>query len=99
MKLICIEEHAVDQAIAQAARPVLQRNAFLDDPMYAPVLDKPNDLAVPVYLHPFYPLPQVQQPYYADLRPEVSAQFAARRLGLAPWGRRTRAAADFFGGV
>ena len=27
MKLICIEEHAVDQAIAQAARPVLQRDA------------------------------------------------------------------------
>ena len=27
MKLICIEEHAVDQPIARAARPILQREA------------------------------------------------------------------------
>lgn len=56
-------------------------DTFLDDPKYAPVLDKFNDLAVPIYLHPFYPLPQVQQAYYAGLRPEVSAQFA-----LGGWG-------------
>ena len=33
-------------------------DTFLDDPKYAPVLDKFDDLAVPIYLHPFYPLPQ-----------------------------------------
>ncbi|WP_156181157.1 amidohydrolase family protein [Mycobacterium nebraskense] len=56
-------------------------DTFLDDPKYAPVLDKFDELAVPIYLHPFYPLPQVQQAYYAGLRPEVSAQFA-----LGGWG-------------
>jgi predicted TIM-barrel fold metal-dependent hydrolase len=56
-------------------------DTFLDDPKYAPILDKFSDLAVPIYLHPFYPLPQVQQAYYAGLRPEVSAQFA-----LGGWG-------------
>ncbi len=56
-------------------------DTFLDDPKYTPVLDKFNDLEVPIYLHPFYPLPQVQQAYYAGLRPEVSAQFA-----LGGWG-------------
>jgi uncharacterized protein len=54
---------------------------FLDDPRYTPVLQKLNDLQVPIYVHPFYPLPQVQQPYYGGLAPEVSAQFS-----LAGWG-------------
>jgi predicted TIM-barrel fold metal-dependent hydrolase len=56
-------------------------DTFLDDPKYARVLAKFNELSVPLYLHPFYPLPQVQQAYYAGLRPEVSAQFA-----LGGWG-------------
>ncbi len=56
-------------------------DTFLDDPTYAPVLRKLTDLAVPIYLHPFYPVPQVQQAYYAGLRDEVSAQFS-----LAAWG-------------
>jgi predicted TIM-barrel fold metal-dependent hydrolase len=55
--------------------------AFLDDPKYAPVLQKLTALRVPIYLHPFYPLPQVQQPYYGGLAPEVSAQFS-----LTGWG-------------
>jgi uncharacterized protein len=54
---------------------------FLDDPKYAPVLQKLNDLRVPIYLHPGPPLPQVQQPYYGGLKPEVSAQFS-----LGGWG-------------
>jgi uncharacterized protein len=54
---------------------------FLDDPKYAPVLQGLNDLGVPIYLHPYHPLPQVQQRYYGGLRPEVSAQFS-----LAGWG-------------
>lgn len=56
-------------------------DTFLDDPKYTSVLSKLNELAVPIYLHPFYPLPQVQRAYYAGLRPEVSAQFA-----LGGWG-------------
>lgn len=54
---------------------------FLDDERYTPVLGKLNDLGVPIYLHPFHPLPAVQQAYYAGLRPEVSAQFS-----LGAWG-------------
>ena len=54
---------------------------FLDDPFYEPVLAKHNDLKVPLYLHPGFPLPQVQQPYYGGLDKEVSA-----RLSLFGWG-------------
>jgi uncharacterized protein len=56
-------------------------DTFLDDPKYAPVLKKLEDLGVPIYLHPFNPLPQVQRPYYAGFRPEVTAQFS-----LGGWG-------------
>lgn len=54
---------------------------FLDDPRYEPVLRKLTDLRVPLYLHPFPPLPQVQQAYYAGLREEVTAGFS-----LGGWG-------------
>jgi hypothetical protein len=54
---------------------------FLDDSKYTPVLKKLNDLRVPIFLHPGPPLPQVQQPYYGGLKPEVSDQFS-----LAGWG-------------
>ena len=54
---------------------------FLDDASYAPVLRKLNDLGVPLYLHPFYPLPQVQAAYYGGFRPEVSAMFS-----IGGWG-------------
>jgi predicted TIM-barrel fold metal-dependent hydrolase len=54
---------------------------FLDDARYAPVLRKLNDLGVPLYLHPFYPLPQVQEAYYGGFRPEVSAMFS-----IGGWG-------------
>jgi predicted TIM-barrel fold metal-dependent hydrolase len=56
-------------------------DTFLDDPRYAPILAKLADLQVPLYLHPFHPLPQVQRAYYAGLPDEVSAQ-----LSLAGWG-------------
>jgi uncharacterized protein len=56
-------------------------DTFLDDPKYAPVLQKLTDLRVPLYLHPFHPLPQVQEVYYAGLPDEVAAQFS-----LAGWG-------------
>jgi predicted TIM-barrel fold metal-dependent hydrolase len=54
---------------------------FLDDPKYAPVLQKLNDLRVPLYVHPSHPLPQVQQAYYSGFSPEVTAQFS-----IAGWG-------------
>jgi uncharacterized protein len=54
---------------------------FLDDPTYTPVLEKLNDLTVPLYLHPGVPLPDVQQAYYSGFSPEVTAQ-----VSLAGWG-------------
>ncbi len=54
---------------------------FLDDSRYACVLAKLNPLEVPLFVHPGLPLPQVQQPYYGNLDPEISA-----RLSLFGWG-------------
>jgi len=66
------------RGVMLAGRP---GETFLDDGRYAPVLQRLNDLGLPLYLHPFYPLPQVQQAYYAGFRPEVSAMFS-----LGGWG-------------
>jgi predicted TIM-barrel fold metal-dependent hydrolase len=54
---------------------------FLDDARYEPVLAKLNELKVPIYLHPGFPLPQVREPYYGGLDKEVSA-----RLSMFGWG-------------
>lgn len=54
---------------------------FLDDARYAPVLRKFSDLGVPLYVHPYHPLPQVQQAYYAGFSPEVTSW-----LALGAWG-------------
>jgi uncharacterized protein len=54
---------------------------FLDDPKYAPVLQKLHELKVPLYVHPFAPLPDVQHAYYSGFSPEVTAHFS-----LAGWG-------------
>lgn len=54
---------------------------FLDDPRHEPVLAKLNELEVPIYVHPGFPLPQVREPYYGGLGKEVSA-----RLSLFGWG-------------
>ncbi len=56
-------------------------NDFLDDPRFDPILAKLDELRVPIYIHPGYPLPQVQQPYYGSLKKEVTA-----RLSLFGWG-------------
>ena len=56
-------------------------DAFLDDPRYAPVLAKLEELRAPLYMHPGAPLPAVQRPYYGGLGPEVTA-----RLSLYGWG-------------
>ncbi len=54
---------------------------FLDDARFEPILAKLNQLRIPIYLHPGYPLPQVQQPYYGSLKKEVTA-----RMSLFAWG-------------
>ena len=54
---------------------------FLDDPRYEPVLRKIAELRVPLYVHPFHPVPQVQRAYYAGLPDEVTAGFS-----LGGWG-------------
>ncbi len=54
---------------------------FLDAPRYSPILSALNDLKVPIYIHPFAPLLDVQRHYYSGFRPEVEAQFS-----LAGWG-------------
>jgi uncharacterized protein len=56
-------------------------NAFLDDPRYAQVLAKLEELSVPIYLHPGPPLREVQRPYYGGFDKEVTA-----RLSLYGWG-------------
>ncbi|WP_020496046.1 amidohydrolase family protein [Sciscionella marina] len=75
-------EHAVTglglRGVLLVGRP---GDTFLDDPAYRPVLEKITELGVPLYLHPFHPVPQVQQAYYAGLPEEVSTQFS-----LGGWG-------------
>jgi predicted TIM-barrel fold metal-dependent hydrolase len=55
--------------------------SFLDDPRYAPLLQRLNTLRVPLYVHPGVPAPAVKKAYYDGLSPEVVTQFA-----LAGWG-------------
>jgi predicted TIM-barrel fold metal-dependent hydrolase len=56
-------------------------DSFLDDPRYLPIFERLNTLKVPLYVHPFVPLPMVQKTYYSGFAPEVTAQFS-----LAGWG-------------
>jgi len=56
-------------------------DTFLDDERYEPVLAKLNELKVPVYVHPGFPLRHVRDAYYGGLDKEVSA-----RLSLFGWG-------------
>jgi len=56
-------------------------DGFLDDPRYLPVLERLNALKLPLYVHPFVPVPAVQQAYYGGFDAEVTAQ-----LSLAGWG-------------
>jgi predicted TIM-barrel fold metal-dependent hydrolase len=54
---------------------------FLDDPRYEPVLERFSALGVPLYLHPYYPVLDVQRAYYDGFSPSVSATFS-----LGGWG-------------
>lgn len=66
------------KGVLLAGRP---GDSFLDDPFYRPVLDKLSKLGTPLYLHPFHPLREVQQAYYAGFSDEVSTMFS-----LGGWG-------------
>lgn len=56
-------------------------DTFLDDLCYEPVLQRLSELQVPLYVHPFYPILDVQHSYYAGFAPAVDAGFS-----LAGWG-------------
>lgn len=56
-------------------------DGFLDAARHMDVLTAIADLGVPLFLHPFHPVPGVQASYYAGLRPQVSAQ-----MSLGAWG-------------
>jgi uncharacterized protein len=55
--------------------------AFLDDPRFAPLLRRAEQLDVPLYIHPGMPPPAVRKAYYEGFSPEIS-------FGLATfaWG-------------
>lgn len=54
---------------------------FLDDPVYSPILEMADQLKVPIYIHPGFPVPAVQDAYYARLDHVLTA-----RLSLFGWG-------------
>jgi predicted TIM-barrel fold metal-dependent hydrolase len=102
VKIICLEEHAVDAAIAKASLPAQTSEAGYMADWGSRVDDKPaafsdnrphlvslreaagaalNELKVPIYIHPGFPLEQVREPYYGGLDKEVSA-----RLSMFGWG-------------
>jgi predicted TIM-barrel fold metal-dependent hydrolase len=54
---------------------------FLDDLAYQPILDRIAALGVPLYVHPFHPVPQVHQAYYTGFNEKVTAE-----LSLGAWG-------------
>ncbi|MBE1495927.1 putative TIM-barrel fold metal-dependent hydrolase [Amycolatopsis lexingtonensis] len=75
----------LDRAVGLGLRGVLILGrpgaGFLDDPAYLPVLDRIAARGVPLYVHPFHPVPQVQQAYYAGFSEKVTAE-----LSLSAWG-------------
>ncbi|GAB4042011.1 amidohydrolase family protein [Spirosoma jeollabukense] len=59
----------------------LTQNQFLDHPRFAPLLERAERLAVPLYLHPGVPPEAIQAVYYDGLAPALSTQ-----LGMAGFG-------------
>ena len=57
------------------------RDTFLDDPKFAPILKRAEQLGVPIYLHPGLPPKAVQNAYYNDL-----PKNAGMVLSIAGWG-------------
>jgi hypothetical protein len=92
MKIICVEEQAIDPATDKAARP-----AVLDEAPYFGLVDSPNaasrlnGLSVPLYVRPGIPLPDVQRAYYTGFPPEVTALDGTREfLGKLPVSEQDR---------
>jgi hypothetical protein len=50
MKIICVEEHATDPGLKGVLIVGRPGASFLDDLKYTSVLNKLNDLAVPLYI-------------------------------------------------
>ena len=59
----------------------LTHDEFLDDPKFAPILQKAEELGVPIYLHPGLPPKAVKDVYYSKL-PKQSGEI----LSVAGWG-------------
>jgi hypothetical protein len=57
------------------------RGRYLDDPFFAPVLEKADALGVPIYLHPTVPPKVVADALYGGFSPAVSGVFAAGGWG------------------
>lgn len=54
---------------------------FLDDPSYAPLLARAEQLDVPIYIHPGVPPASVREAYYDGFSPMVSTMFATSGWG------------------
>jgi predicted TIM-barrel fold metal-dependent hydrolase len=54
---------------------------FLDDPSFAPLLSRAEQLDVPIYIHPGIPPDSVRKAYYDGYSPQLSQLFAT-----AGWG-------------
>jgi hypothetical protein len=54
---------------------------YLDDPFFAPILERAAALDVPIYLHPTAPPRPVIEASYSGFAPQVS-----RMLSIAAWG-------------
>lgn len=74
-------ERAVGLGFRGAAIMGRPGDTFLDDPVYAPILETASRLSMPLYLHPGLPLRSVQEAYYEGLDPVVSG-----RLLSFGWG-------------
>ncbi len=59
----------------------MTQNQFLDHPRFAPLLERAEQLDVPLYLHPSVPPEAIQTVYYDGLAPALSTQ-----LGMAGFG-------------
>ncbi|HEX8426802.1 amidohydrolase family protein [Hymenobacter sp.] len=59
----------------------LTENRFLDDPKFAPLLQRAEQLEVPLYLHPNIPPALVRQTYYEGLPPALSTQLGMAGIG------------------
>jgi uncharacterized protein len=59
----------------------LTNDKFLDDPEFAPILQRAELLGVPIYLHPGLPPKAVVDAYYSDL-----PKYSGMLLSIAGWG-------------